>query len=155
MNQDDETDQEIGDHKSEDTGASTLSSNLEDDDLDDQLKVLYLGQVRRDKSLHTSGVPLPKKRSPTDTVIACPPCSNSRNVPSAIAPPVLELQKSAVLNKFSKSNRARSGGALMLPNKSSSDHNVPQPKASSDQNVPHHQRLLLRYRNGSWRQSYS
>ena len=28
----------------------------------------------------------------------------------------------------------------MLPNKSSGDQNIPQPKASSDQNVPQHQK---------------
>jgi hypothetical protein len=49
MNQDDETDQEIGDDESEDTGESTLSSNIEEDALDHQQEVLHLGQARRDK----------------------------------------------------------------------------------------------------------
>ena len=77
MNQDDETDQEIGDDESEDTGESTLSSDIEEDDLNHQQEVLHLGQARRDKSLRTTRVPLPKKRSRADTVIAHPPLPNS------------------------------------------------------------------------------
>jgi hypothetical protein len=143
MNQDDETDQEIGDDESEDTGESTLSSDIEEDDLDHQQEVLHLGQARRDKSLRTTRVPLPKKRSRADTVIARPPLPNSRNLPAAMAPPLLKRQKSALLNKFSESDRATSGRALVLPNKSSGDQNIPQPKASSDQNVPQHQKATF------------
>jgi len=143
MNQDDETDQEIGDDESEDTGESTLSSDIEEDDLDHQQEVLHLGQARRDKSLRTTRVPLPKKRSRADTVIARPPLPNSRNLPAAMAPPLLKRQKSALLNKFSESDRATSGRALVLPNKSSGDQNIPQPKASSEQNVPQHQKATF------------
>jgi len=139
MNQDDETDQEIGADDSEDTGESTLSSDIEEDDLDHQLEVLHLGQARRDKSLHTTRVPLPKKRSRADTVIARPPLPNSRNLPAAMARPLLKRQKSALLNNSSESDHAPSARALVLPNKSSGDQNIPQPKASSDQNVPQHQ----------------
>jgi len=92
MNQDDETDQEIGEDDSEDTGESTLSSDIEEDDLDHQLEVLHLGQARRDKSLRTSRVPLPKKRSHADTVITRPALPNSRYLPAAVAPPLLKRQ---------------------------------------------------------------
>ena len=141
--QDDDTDQDIGDDASEDAGESTLSSDIEEDDLDHQQEVLHLGQARRDKSLRTTRVPLPKKRSRADTVIARPPLPNSRNLPAAMAPPLLKRQKSALLNKFSESDRATSGRALVLPNKSSGDQNIPQPKASSDQNVPQHQKATF------------
>ena len=50
MYQDDETDQEIHDDDSEHTGESTISSNIEEDDLNHQQQVHHLGQVRRDKS---------------------------------------------------------------------------------------------------------
>jgi len=56
-----------------------------------------------------------------------------------MAPPLLKRQKSALLNKSSESDHAPSARALVLPNKSSGDQNIPQPKASSDQNVPQHQ----------------
>jgi hypothetical protein len=54
MMQDDDTDQDIGDDESEgeseDTGETTLSSDIEEDDLDHQQQVLHLGQARREKS---------------------------------------------------------------------------------------------------------
>jgi len=143
MNQDDETDQEIGEDDSDDTGESTLSSDIEEDDLDHQPEVLHLGQARQDKSLRTTRVPLPKKQSHADTVIARPPLPNSRNLPAAMAPPLLKRQKSALFNKSSESDRAPSARALVLPNKSSGDQNSPQPKASSDQNVPQHQKATF------------
>jgi len=147
MNQDDETDQEIGEDDSEDTGECTLSSDIEEDDLDDQPEVLHLGQARRDESLRTTRVPLPKKRSRADTVIARPPLPNSRNLPAAMAPPLLKRQKSALLNKSSESDRAPSARALVLPNKSSGDQIIPQPKASSDQNIPQHQKATCQVAN--------
>jgi hypothetical protein len=49
MNQDDETEQEIGNEDSEDTGESTVSSDLEEDDLHHQQEVLHLCQARHDK----------------------------------------------------------------------------------------------------------
>ena len=63
MNQHDETDQEIGDDDSEDTGESTLSSDIEGDDLDYQQDVLHLGQPHQNKSFCTERVPLPKNRA--------------------------------------------------------------------------------------------
>jgi len=92
MNRDDETHQGIGDNDIEDTGESTLSSAIEEDNFDDQEKVLHRGQVRRDTSLHTTRVPLPKKQSRADTVIGHPPLPNSRNLPAAMAPPLLKHQ---------------------------------------------------------------
>jgi len=94
-------------------------------------------------SLRTTRVPLPKKRSRADTVIARPPLANSPNLPAAMAPPLLTRQKSALHNKFSECDRAPSGRALVLPNKSSGDQNIPQPKARSDQNVPQHQKATF------------
>jgi len=52
MNQDDETNQEMGDDEIEDTGESTLSSDVEEDHVDHQQEVLHLGQVRRDISYY-------------------------------------------------------------------------------------------------------
>jgi len=47
---DDDTDrEEISDDESEVLGESTLSSDIEEDDLDNQQVVLHLDQVRRDK----------------------------------------------------------------------------------------------------------
>jgi len=87
-------------------------------------------------SLHTTRVPLRKKWSCADTVNARPPLPNFRNLPAAMAPPLLKWQKSSLLNKLSESDCAPSARALVLPNKSSGDQCIPQPKASSDQNVP-------------------
>jgi len=142
LKQDDNTDQEFNDDKSEEPGESTLSSNIEEDDLYHQQKVLLLGQVHRDKSLRTTRVPLPKKRSSANTVIARPPLPNFLNPAGAMAPPLLKHQKSTLLNKISKSDRAPSTQALPL-RKSSGDQNVSQPKASADQNVPKHQKATF------------
>jgi hypothetical protein len=70
MNQDDGTNQEVGYDDSKDTGESTLSSEIDEDDLDHRLEDLHLGQPCRDMSLHTTKLPLPKKWSHADTVIA-------------------------------------------------------------------------------------
>jgi hypothetical protein len=70
--------------------------------------------------------------SHADTVIAHPLLPNSQNLPAAIAPPMPKCQKSSLLNKLSKSDYAQSARALVLPNKSSGDHNIPKLKASSD-----------------------
>ena len=140
LNQNDDTDQQIGDDDSEDTRESTLPSDIKEDNLDHQQEVLHLGQARREKSLCTTRVPLPKKPSRADTVIPHPPLPNSRNLPAAMAPSQLKRQKSSLLNKLSESDSAPSAWALVLPNQSSGDQNSPQPKASSNQNVPQHQK---------------
>jgi len=81
MKQGADTDQDIGDGDSEGEsqahGESKSSSNIEEDNFDEQQEVLLRGQARRDKSLHTTRVPLPKKRSRADTVIARPLLPNS------------------------------------------------------------------------------
>jgi len=52
MNQDDEdTDREISKDESEDAGESTLSSNIEEDDLDIWQEVRHLDHARRDKTI--------------------------------------------------------------------------------------------------------
>jgi len=140
MYQDDETDQEIDDADSEDTGESTLSSDSEENHLVHRHEVLHSGQACQGKSLRTTMVPLPKKWSHANTVIAHPPLPNSRNLPAAMAPPLLKCPKSSLLNKLSESDRAPSARALVLPNKSSGDQNIPHSKANSDQNIPQHQK---------------
>lgn len=58
MSQNDETNQEIGDDDSEDNGESTISCDIEDDDLDHQRKIVHVGKAHRDKSLRSTSVPL-------------------------------------------------------------------------------------------------
>jgi len=62
MNQDDDdTDwKEIRDGGSQHAGESTLSSDIEEDNLDNQQDVLHLDQPRRDKIIQTTRVPLRK-----------------------------------------------------------------------------------------------
>ena len=146
MMQDDDTDQDIGDDESEgeseDTGETTLSSDITEDNLDHQQQALLLGQARWDKSSRTTRVPLPKKRSRADTVIARSLLPNPRKPPGSMAPPLLKHQKSALLNTSSESDRAPSAQALPQP-KSSGDQNALQPKASANQNVPQHQKATF------------
>jgi hypothetical protein len=66
---DDDTDREISQHKSEDPAVSTLSSAIEEDDLDNQQEILHLDQARHYITIQTAMVPLPKKWSGVDTVI--------------------------------------------------------------------------------------
>jgi len=60
-----------------------------------------------------------------------------------MAPSLLKRQKLSLLNILSKSDHAPSAWALVLPNKSRGDQNIPQPKASSNQNVPQHQKATF------------
>ena len=138
LKQDDDTNQELSDDEREDLEKSTLSSDIEEDELDQQQQVLLLGQVRRDKSFRSTRVPLPTKRSYADTGISHPLLPNSRNPAGAMAPPLLKHQNATLLNKLSEADRAPSTQALPLC-MSSGDQNVPQPKASANQNVPQHQ----------------
>jgi len=48
---DDDTEWEISNDKSKDLGEFTVSSNIEEDDLDNQQEVLHQDQVHRDKTL--------------------------------------------------------------------------------------------------------
>jgi len=108
LTQDDDTDQELSDDKCEDPRESTISSDIEDDDLYQLQKVLLQGLARQDKSLRTTMIPLPPKRSRADTVIACPLLPNSRNSAGAMAPLLLKLQMLTLFNKLSESDRAPS-----------------------------------------------
>jgi len=97
MNQDDnDTDLEISKNESEDLGESTLSSDIEEDDLDNQREVLHLDQARRDKTMRTTRVPPAKTRSRADTVIAHTSLPNLRHPAGAMAPPLLKRQKSTI-----------------------------------------------------------
>ena len=136
MNQDDDdTDWEISNDDSEDPGQSTLSSDIEEGDLEIRQAVLHLDQARRDKTIRTTRVPPPKKWSRADTVIARAALPNLRHPAGAIAPPLLKRQKS-VINISRKSDVVQ---ALPLP-KAGGDQSVPQPMASGDHNVPQHQK---------------
>jgi len=89
MMQDVGTNQEIVDDESEDTGESTSSSDIEEHDLNYPQVVLFLGQVHQNKLFWTTQVPLQKKWSRADSVIARPPLPYSRNPAGTLAPPLL------------------------------------------------------------------
>ena len=131
---DDDTDRDININESEDPGQSTLSSDIEEDDLDIRQEVLHLDQVRHHKTIRTTRVPLPKKWSHADTVIANTPLPNLRHPARGLAPPLLKHQKS-VINISCESDIVQ---ALPLP-KPGGDQDVPQPKAGGDHNVPQYQ----------------
>ena len=139
MTQDDHTNQDISDDGN-DTGESTISSDIEENNLHHHQKVLLLGQANWNVSLQMIWVPLPKKCSHADTVIACPLLTNSWEPPGAMARPLLKHQKSLIVNNLSMSDQTPSAQALL---KSSWDQNVPQPMASGKQNVPQHQKATF------------
>jgi hypothetical protein len=60
MNKDDETEQKNGVDDSEDTGQSTFSSDIEEEDLEHQSEVQNLGQACGDQLLRITRGPLPK-----------------------------------------------------------------------------------------------
>jgi hypothetical protein len=93
MNQDDKTNYKIGDDDSEDTGDSTMSSDIDEENLDNQEDVLHLGQACRGMSFCTTRVQLPKERSHTDIIIARPLLPNSRYLPATMALPQLKHKK--------------------------------------------------------------
>ena len=65
-----DTDRDITDTQTEDIGKSTLPSDIEEDDLDNLQKVVHPHKARCDKTIRTTRVPQPKKRSGADTVIS-------------------------------------------------------------------------------------
>jgi hypothetical protein len=67
--------------------------------LDHWQEVLHLGQARQDKWLRTAMVPLAKKQSRANSVIARPPLPISRNLPAAMPPPLLKHPMSSLFNK--------------------------------------------------------
>jgi len=136
---DDDTDQEISNDESEDPGECTLSSNIDEDHLDHQQVVLYLVQARRDKTIWTTRVPLPKKQSRADTVIACTSLQNLRQPARATALPLLQHHKSTI-NISCESDIVKT---LALP-KAYGDQNVPQPKPEGgDNNIPQHEKATF------------
>jgi hypothetical protein len=138
---DDDTDrEEISDEDSKDTGESTLSSDIEEDDLDSQQVVLHQDQARRDKIIRTTRVPQPKKRNRADTVIARTSLPNLRDQAWAMAPPLLKCQKSTI--QILRESDIVPAQALPLP-KAGGDQNVLQPKAVGDHNVPQHQKATF------------
>jgi hypothetical protein len=93
---DDNSDQELSKNECEDLGESTLSSDIEEDDLDNQQDVLHLDKSRRDKSIRSTWVPLPRKRTRADTGTAHTALPNLRHPAGAIAPILLKCPKSAI-----------------------------------------------------------
>jgi len=142
VKQDHDTDQQLSHDKGEDPGESTISSDIDEDNLDHQQEVLLPGQAHWDKSLRTTRVPLPKNWSHANTVIARPPLPNSQHPAAAMAPALLKRKKSTLLNKSSESDCVPSTQALPL-RKFSGNQNFPQPNASADQNVPQHQKATF------------
>jgi len=86
----DDTDREISNDERQDPGKSTLSSDIEEDDLDIQQVVLHRDQAHREKRIQITRVRLPKKWSRGDTVIARAPHPKLRHPAGAIAPHLLE-----------------------------------------------------------------
>jgi len=138
---DDDTDrEEFSDDDSEDTGESTLSPDIEEDNLDNQQAVLHLDQARCDKIILTTRVALPKKRNRADTVIARTSLPNLRHPAGAMAPPLLKCQKSTI--NILRESDIVPAQTLPLP-KAGGGHSVPQPKAGGDHNVSQHQKATF------------
>jgi hypothetical protein len=91
-----DTDREISNDESDHPGQSTLSADIEEDNLDIRQEVLHLDQARRDQTIRTSRVPPPKKRSRADTVMALAPLPNLQHPAGAIAAPFLKQEKSVI-----------------------------------------------------------
>ena len=102
--QDNDTNQDIADGESDETGETTLSSDIEEVDLDHQQEVLLLDKACPDTSSESPRVPLPKIRCHADTVIGRTLVSHPRKPPGSIASPLLKRHKSALLNKSSESD---------------------------------------------------
>jgi hypothetical protein len=139
---DDDTNRQITNGGTEDLGETTLSSNIEEDDLEIRQEVLHLEQAGRDKTIRTICVPLVKKWSHADTLMACAPLPNLRHPARPIEPPFVKGHKS-VINISRKSDVVQ---ALQLP-KGGGDQNVPQPKAGGNHNIPQHQTATVEVAN--------
>jgi len=140
MKQDDnDTNREISENANEDLWESTLSSNIQEDNLDHQQEVLHRDLARRDKTIRTTRVPPPTKRSYADTVIARTSLPNLEHPARAMVPPLLKRQKSSI-NISRESDIVQ---ALPLP-KAGGNHNMPQHKpGGGDHNVPQHQKATF------------
>jgi len=136
MKQDDDvTEKKICDDDIDDLG--DFFCVIYEDDFDNQQEVLSLDQECHDETFRITGVPLPKKWSFADTVIACTSLSNLQHPARNIAPPLLKRRKSTI-NILPKSDIVPSQ-SLPLP-KAGGDKSVPQPKAGGDHNVPQHEK---------------
>jgi len=138
LKQDNDTDPDIGDDRTERPGEFTWLCDIEEDYSDHQQEVLHLGPACLDMMLGTSRVSLPKTPRCADSVIALPLHSISRNPAGAMSPPLPKRQRSSLLSQLLEFGCAPSTEALPL-RKSSGDQNVLQSKASADQKVPQHQ----------------
>jgi len=137
---DDDTGREIRDEDSEDPGEPNVSSDIREDNLDNQQWVLHLDQAGCAKALQTTRVPLPEIRNCADTVIARTFLPNLQHPARAIAPPLLKRQKLNI-NVFCESDIAPS--QALPPRRAGGDQSVPQPKASGDHNIPQHQKATF------------
>ena len=73
MKLDDNAEWEIGDDITDNTGESSVSSNIKDYKLDEHNeKILRVGELRHNQLLQTAQVPLPKTQNDVNIVIACP-----------------------------------------------------------------------------------
>jgi len=157
LKKDDDTNPEIVDDDSKDPGESTLSSVIEEDELDHHQVVLLLGRARQDMLLSVTWVPQPKKRSCTDTVIAHPPLPNSQ-IPeiqlgqwhhhcssAKIQPSSTNYQSLIVHHPPRRCRYARPVETRMFHN----------PRPVEIRMFPNTTRLLKRHRRSSWRQLYS
>jgi hypothetical protein len=93
---DNDTQREISENESEDLEESTLSFDIEEDNLENQQEVLQVDQACRDKTIRTTSDPPPKNQSRADTVIARTSLPNLRPPAGAMAPPLLKQPKSAI-----------------------------------------------------------
>jgi hypothetical protein len=119
---DDDTAREINENDSEDLGECTLSSHIEEDDLDNQQEVLHFDQMRRYKTIRTTRVPQPMKQSRADTAIVRTSLPNLRHPAGTIAQPLLKRLKSAI-------NISHVSDILQV---------LSLPKVGRDQNIPQH-----------------
>jgi hypothetical protein len=93
MTQDDDiTDWQSNNDEREGNGESALSSDIKEADLNIRQMVQHQDQEYHDNTIQTTRVPLQKKRSRADTVIACTPLPNLRHPVRAIVPPLLIRQ---------------------------------------------------------------
>jgi len=121
MQDDDDTNREIGEIESQDPGKSSLSSDIEEDDLHNLQEILHLDQALLDKTIRTTRAPQPKKWSCAVSVIARTSLPNLRHPAGPIPPPFLKRQNWTI-NMLRKSD--------VVPAEA-----LPLPKAGVDNNI--------------------
>jgi len=132
--------EEISDDHSEDSGESTFSSNIEEDDLDNQQEILHIDQARCHKITGTTRVALPKKRIHANTVITRTALPTLGHPARAMAPQSRKYQKSTI--NILRESEIVPAQALLLPKAGGGD-SVSQSKAGGDHNVPPHQKVTF------------